>query len=287
MKKLLFFLIPIVLACLVFAGLLFFMNKESGKGALQVTSIPKSKVYLNGKLIGQTPLCQCEPADMLAAGDYTIRLVPEGKDLTPFEDKITITNSILTVVDRTFGQGAFSEGSIITLTQLSNKNAIEMLIMSFPENVEVFVDNVAAKNTPTLVKDGLTESDHEIKLKREGYKEKIIRIKTAKGYKLTMVAFLGVDPSIVSPTTPETEKPATSAASLSPSPSATTKITILQTPTGFLRVRETSSVNGREIGRVTPGEIFDLVEEVTGWFSITLADGKVGWISQQYAKKQE
>lgn len=285
MKKLLFFLIPVILACVVFAGLLFFMNKESGKGALQVTSIPKSKVYLNGKLIGQTPLCQCEPADMLAAGDYTIRLVPEGKDLTPFEDKITITKSILTVVDRTFGQGAFSEGSIITLTPLSNKNAIEMLIMSFPENIEVFVDNVAAKNTPTFIKQGLTESDHEIKLKREGYKEKIIRIKTVKGYKLTMVAFLGVDPSIVVPTSEE-NKSATSAASLTPTAPAREKITILQTPTGFLRVRETSSVNGREIGRVTPGEIFDLVEEANGWFAITLTDGQKGWISQQYARKE-
>jgi uncharacterized protein YgiM (DUF1202 family) len=70
-------------------------------------------------------------------------------------------------------------------------------------------------------------------------------------------------------------------------------VEILSTPTGFLRVREEPSSLGKEIGQVEPGKNYVLVEtdEKTGWFKIEYLpaqageDGKVGWISNQYAKK--
>lgn len=277
MKKLIIFITPIILALLVFLGFSFFLNRNLGKGGLQVTSNPKSQVFLNGKLIGTTPLSKRESSQMLPVGDYTIRLVPEDNSLLPFEEKIKITKSVLTVVDRTFGKGLSSEGSIITLSPLSDKGALELLVLSFPDNVEVRVDNNLIGTTPLLSK-ALTESDHEIKFLKDGYREKSIRIKMVAGYKLTVVAFLGVNPA---------------ALNLSPTaevfPSATPavlRIVILQTPTGFLRVRESNSLNSPEVTRVNPGEIFDLLDEQNGWFEIKLKDGKTGWISNQYAQKQ-
>src|SRR3989338_5750686 len=50
---------------------------------------------------------------------------------------------------------------------------------------------------------------------------------------------------------------------------------ILDTPTGFLNVRA--------------GEVYDLVSENTangGWYQIKLADGTVGWVTDQYARIQ-
>lgn len=279
-RKLLLFTAPPLLALFVFILTIFLLNRNAGKGALQVTAQPKSKVYLNNKLIGQTPLCKCEGPDMIEAGEYTIKLSPEG-DLSAFEEKITITKSALTVVDRTFGKGALSEGSTITLTKLDNTKELALSAFSFPHGVDVFVDNTFSGKTPLSIKT-LTASDHTIRFERSGYREKTVRIRAVLGYKLTVLATLGIMPSL-------TEEEASPSAQLIASPSATPvplQVVILNTPTGFLRVRESGSLASSEIARVVPGEIFDFVKEQEGWFAIRLKDGRVGWVSSQYARKQ-
>ncbi|RJQ35890.1 PEGA domain-containing protein [Candidatus Microgenomates bacterium] len=283
MRKILFVLFPLILAVIVFSLFMIFFSSGSGKGALQVTSIPKSKVYLNGNLIGTTPLCKCEGANTLDEGEYSIKLIPTEGTYTSFEERIKISKSVLTVVDRTFGQGAMSEGSIINLTPLENKKSLELSIISFPDKAQVFIDSSPSGETPVLLKD-LTESDHEVKIVKSGYKEKAIRIRTVLGYKLTVLAFTGVDPEVIN-------KQASSSASIednkaSVSASLSPKIIILQTPTGFLRVREQANIGSAEIGRVAPSGIFDLLEEEGSWYKIKLENGKEGWISSQYAKKQ-
>lgn len=261
------------------------MQSQTQKGALQVTSAPDSKVYLNDKYLGQTPLCKCEEVDMLQAGDYTIRLVPIDKSLTEFQEKITITESVLTVVDRKFGKDSLSEGSVISLSPLADKKKIELLVVSFPEGSTVWLDNNIIGETPILYKNP-TESDHVLRVSKKGYKEKSIRIRTTAGYKLTVAVYLSttLDPQSTTP-----EEPVASASAepdLPVSPTAPQEsVTILDTPTGFLRVRASSSVGGAEIGRVTPGESFPVVSEKTGWFEIQLKDGTNGWISSQYARK--
>lgn len=281
MRKLLFIAIPLFLALGIFFTFAFFLNQSGGKGALQVTASPNSNVYLNGKLIGKTPLCKCEAADILPVGEYNIKVDPENAAFSPFEEKITISKSILTVVDRTFGKGVTSEGSIISLTPIEDAKAVQLLVISFPENAQVSVDSSAAGATPLLLKD-ITESDHEVEIKKDGYRAKTIRIRTVAGYKLTVVAYLGVSlGDVVSPTPVESSPTAT--------PSATTsgtKVIILDTPTNFLRVRSASSAAGVEIGRVNPGESFDVLEENDEWVKIALPDGKNGWISRQYTKKE-
>jgi uncharacterized protein YgiM (DUF1202 family) len=59
----------------------------------------------------------------------------------------------------------------------------------------------------------------------------------------------------------------------------------LQTPTGFLRVRDQASLGGAEIGQVKPGETYTLLDEQSGWYKIKF-NNKEGWISSQYAQKQ-
>lgn len=275
MRKFFLFIVPLVLSILALLFFILFISKSSAKGALQVTSKPKSQVFLNDKIIGQTPLCKCDSSEMLAQGEYTIRLVPLEGSYSPFSEKIKISKGVLTVVDRTFGKEATSEGSIISLSPLGNPKFLELLVVSFPDNVEVFVDSNLSGNAPLLLKN-LTESDHELRLVKEGYKEKTIRIRTVAGYKLTVLAFLGVDLEALT-------------ASPTPTPSVTsskTKVVILQTPTGFLRVREDSSLSAAELTRVYPNETYDFLEEKAGWFKIQLNDGKTGWVSSQYAQKQ-
>lgn len=285
MKKIILFILPLTLIAAVFFGVTFFLNTNTGKGALQVTANPKSNVYLNGKNIGQTPLCKCEASDMLQQGTYTLRVEPLDAAFFPFEEKIAISSSVLTVVDRTFGKSATSDGSIITLTPIANKKTTELLVVSFPSNVEVFVDSNLSGTTPVLLRD-VTVSDHEVKLTKIGYREKSVRIRTVEGYKLSITAFLGIDEGQAL-----LEQSASPSAQLSPSAETSptpvvAKVTILQTPTGFLRVRADNSIGSAEIARVKPGETYELISETTGWFEIKLADGTTGWISAQYASKQ-
>lgn len=280
MKKAVLILIPsLIIALIAFFVLRYIFGAQSQRGALQVTSSPESRVYVNDKYLGQTPLCQCEAADMLQSGEYTIRLEPTDTNLPKFQEKISIAGGVLTVVDRKFGKDSLSEGSVISLTPLTDKSKAELLVVSFPQGSTVLLDNNAIGDTPILYKDP-TESDHILKVKKDGYKEKSIRIRTPLGYKLTVAAYLSTS---LEPEEAESEA-SPSAEITTPTPIAA-KILILDTPTGFLRVRSTSSVGAAEVGRVNPGETYELLEEQTGWYKIKLPEAE-GWISTQYAQKQ-
>ena len=275
MKRLLFYIIPFLGVLIIFAGVVLFLNQNSGKGALQVTSAPQSQVYLNGQLIGTTPLCKCDPKDVIPIGNYRITLIPKEGNSKPYDEQITINKSTLTVVDRTFGES--ESGSVITLTPLSNKKDTELMVISFPDKTNVFLDNNQKGITPVLLKD-VIESDHELKLTKEGYLDKTLRIRTALGFRLKSIVFLSVNPSIASTSS---QTPLST-----PQVPKVEKVTVLDTPTGFLRVREDSSITSSEIGRVSPEDSLELVTEKEGWFQIKMKDGKTGWISSQYAKKE-
>lgn len=294
MKKVFILVSPLFIAIIIFATVTYFLNKTSGKGAIQVTSFPESNVYLNGKLIGKTPLCigteKCKIQNMLAIGEYTIKLVPVAKEFKPYDAKISINKSTLTVVDRTFSSGASSSGSIITLAPIPNKNDAELLVISLPTSSNVLLDSNRVGSTPLLLKN-LTESDHDLHVTKDGYSDKLIKIRTALGYKLTSLVYLGVNPNFSTASAElksenkDSSKEATESATIS-----FPKVLILNTPTGFLRVREKGSISSLEIGRVLPGEAFELLDEKDGWLEIKLAspsgEGKTGWISGQYAKRE-
>jgi hypothetical protein len=282
MRRAFFILGVIAITVGIFILIVYFFNRDSDKGALQVTSSPKSKVYLDGKLIGETPLCKCDANQTIPVGQHTIVLIPKTGNFLSFEDKITISSSVLTVVDRTFGEGAFSSGSIISLSKISDKKDAQLSVVTFPDKTLLTLDNADSPSgtSPILLKN-LTESDHELRISKEGYVDKVLRIRAVSGYRLEAIITLSVLPDTSSAS-------AAVEPSLSPTPTPATpsaKITILQTPTGFLRVREDSSLAAAEIGRVNPGEKYELVDEKTGWFKIKLTDGKIGWVSSQYASK--
>jgi hypothetical protein len=278
MSKLFYVIFAVIAAIIVFSVVLFFLSKNKEKGALQITSIPNSKVYLNSKPIGNTPFRTNDLKDMILEGEYTIKLVPLSGNFVPFEQKVTISPKVLTVVDTNFAQKGLDNASIISLSSIEDKKDAQISVVTFPQDSEVFLDSNPQGLSPLLLKN-ITESDHELKVTKEGYKDKILRIRTVLGYKLDTIIYLGINPNIASP----------SAISVS-SPSAflqqnSLMVTILKTPTGFLRVRQEPSVSALEITQVKPGEKYPLVEEKTGWFEIMLTNQTLGWISSQYAAK--
>ena len=108
--------------------------------------------------------------------------------------------------------------------------------------------------------------------------DKTLRIRTTSGFALKSIVFLSVNPNVASSSS---QTPLTT-----PQVPKVEKVTVLDTPTGFLRVRADSSIASSEIGRVSPGDSLELVGEKEGWFEIKMTNGKTGWISSQYAKKE-
>jgi hypothetical protein len=290
MKKIIFIIIPsIILALIVFLGFQFFFNRTNAKGALQVTSDPKSKVYLNGKLVGETPLCLCGPdspsgegndKEMVTVGEYEIKLEPTAGATLAFEEKIKIERSVLTVVDRKFGKTGESEGSVISLSPLEDTENIELQVLTFPEGAEITLDSASAGSGPLLLNKDITESDHSLLITKDGYKEKTLRIRTPKGYRLTAIVYLAVDGASTAQN--GQEKKASPSAALTPK-ATSKKIRISQTPNGFLRVREEASVTAAEVTRVNTGQEFEVTDEETGWYKIKLPTGTEGWVSAQFA----
>lgn len=282
MKKILLIIIPLLASIAVFSGFAYFLQYGSSVGALQVTANPVSYVFIEGKRIGQTPLCKCTASEMLKTGEYTIKVVPIEQGYQAFEAKIPVSRGVLTVVDRTFSKNHNSEGSIITLSPIKDTKSAELMVLSIPDTTTVAVDSKSSGVSPHIVKN-LTDSDHEVKITKAGYRDKIVRIHTALGYRVTVTAFLA--PLLGN----ETPVPTIN---LSPSPTASPSaalvpqmVQILETPIGYLRVRQLATVGSLEVGQVKPGEAYELVSEVDGWFQIKLSEGKLGWITTQYATK--
>ena len=276
MKNFFFLIIPaLLIALLIFLFIQYLNNQHSQKGGLQVTSFPESKVYLDNKYIGSTPITKTDPKDMIQAGSYTIKLAPVDPNLSEYQEKITIGTGVLTVVDRKFNKGALSEGYVITLSPLSDKKNTELEVISFPSGSKVELDANSIGKTPRLFKSP-TESDHMLRIMRDGYQDKSIRIHTPAGYRLTVIAYLGIVSESDLINTPTPTNIATPSATLSPS-----KVLILNTPTGFLRVRVESNINSSIITTVAPGETYPLITEQADWFQIKLPDEKTGWISTQ------
>jgi hypothetical protein len=160
---------------------------------------------------------------------------------------------------------------------LDDKKEIELLVISMPDKANVFLDGNPVGTTPLLLKQ-ISESDHDLRLTLDGYKDKTLKIKTALGYKLSSLVFLGVNPDL------SNNQAASIAAPLVASSSAS--ILVLDTPTGFLRVRKDNSILSAEIDQVRPGDSLELIGEKGDWFKVRLIDGKEGWISSSYAVKK-
>lgn len=288
MKRKLLLLIAIIL---VTAGLFIFIQvlfsvTNNQNGGIQITANIKSKVFLDGQYIGDTPLAKNSQGDSIKVGQYDLRIEPKDTTYSAFTSRIKVNSGVLTAVDRTFLPGSLASATILTLEKTRNQKA-ELFISTIPEGAMVTIDSNPTGATP-LSDDSLSESEHEIEIQKQGFAKKTIRVSTKIGYKLIVSSYLGTEgdgteqlPSNTTPTPPT--------GTISPSPSeeeAAGSVTILDTPNGFLRVRSGAGTTFSEVGRVTPGKEYDLISEEEGWYEIQVDDSISGWISSQYAEKQ-
>ncbi len=284
MKKRVLLVVSILL---ILVGIFILVRVAAGKvapkgqGALQVTTNIKASVFLNNQPIGTTPLCRCDQNETIESGTYNLRVVPEDKSLSAYTAKIDINPGVLTAVDRTFLPGALASSYILTLEK-TNSSKPEISISTVPDQSLVSIDGESVGATP-YTSDSLSASEHEVEINKVGYAKKTIRVRAVPDYKLILNVVLGTENGGIDLISPGPS--ASPSATLTPTISVKNAVKILDTPTGFLRVRSTPSTGGAEIGQVEPGETFESIDENESWFQIKLPDGKSGWISKQYSQK--
>ncbi len=285
MKKRLLLGLSIILVAtglfLLFRVIYSFRDIE--RGGLQVTANIGGRVFLDGKEIGNLPIRKVDPADTITSGNYEIRIEPEDTSLSSHTARISINGGVLTAIDKTFLPGSLGSSYILTLEKSSSpKPQIE--ITSIPSGALVTVDSVPVGATP-YTSSSISASEHEVEIQKEGFAKKTIRVRTIENHTLVVSATLGTGEL---GTEPQFNLPPESSPSAIPIPTTpnSATVTILSTPNGFLRVRSGPATTFGEMARVNTGEKFNLTDEQSGWFEITLEDGSTGWVSGQYASKK-
>ncbi len=230
--------------------------------ALQITSKPEASVFLDGKHIGKTPFF----SDQLESGRHSLKVTVSEAS---FVDEVNLTAGTLTVVNRDLSPSFLAQAGE-TLYLLPGKHGL--FVSSMPLEADATVDGKLVGRTPFLLSD-IGDGDHKVLITKDGYVSREFAIKTTSEYQLSAQVDLASQEAknIAEGNTP------------SPQPQ-TAKVEIIDTPQGFLRVRQDASIDSPEVGRVKTGDQLDIVQETPDWIQVKF-QGKQGWISAQYTKK--
>lgn len=268
--------IAILLVIFFVTGL---FNRDNA--GILINTTPTATVYIDDVEMGRTPY-----ETTMKKGEITVRLVPDSfeEPLAPFETKVNLASGIQTIIDREFASTLDdSSGVIVSFEKVGGKE-VSISIVSTPDAAQVMIDGQVKGFTPFKTST-ITAGKHTIAVIAPGYDEKSLDVQTQEGYKLTAIFNLAkngeelpeevVEPDEVEEEVVEEDKVIT--------------VVILETPTGYLRVRKEPSTLAEEVGRVKPGEKYELLDEdeKTGWYKIQLDEGDEGWISNQYASKPD
>lgn len=168
------FLIPII-AFILIISLLFVFGKGRNQNiaSFSVKSEPQGcEVYVDGKNIGLTPLNEYT----IKAGNHSIKLLKEGYD--DLEDTISITKN----EKKTLSYTLKKETTSPTTTTVE----IPVSIKSNPTGAEVYIDNSNKSIGATPIENyKLSEGNHTIILKKEGYEDKTDTIEVKKGEEIS------------------------------------------------------------------------------------------------------
>ncbi|MBI2020393.1 PEGA domain-containing protein [Candidatus Daviesbacteria bacterium] len=266
MKKtiILFLLLISILFLLIrFGGQgLEFLLGIKGLSGLTVTSAPEgAAVILDGKEIGITPF----ESKGLEPKEYDLKIQ---KDNLFWQGKVKLNEGTITVVSRELSQDPYSSvGEILTLTKGRG-----ITVLSNPQEAELKIDGKAYGKTPITV--AIDSGEHNISLNHSNYLERNTKANLPEGYNLIVLIDLQLsEADLTSVQTPVITQ--------------TLEVVVLDTPTGFLRVRDKPSLAGKEITQVKPGDKLILLEELPSWARVRLADGTEGYVSATYIEKEE
>lgn len=298
MKRKLTVIVALIAAFVLFILIRFFLfEKTSQMGRIKVLSSPTAGVFINNEPKGKTPFEEKYPP-----GEYTIKLIPEGEDskTVSWEGKVTVHANTLTYISRELGTSDLtSAGEILTVIKMEKKpkgETGEVSVVTDPAGSIVFLDNDEKGIAPLTLKD-VPAGEHELAVYLPGFFRRTQKINVAKGYLVDATFKLALDKThkTLEQELTEQQKQASDSASTeentdkeeeidtkSASTAEKNTLTISDTPTGFLNVRDEPSTAGTQIDQVSPGDTYEYTGERNGWYQIKLSDGTEGWVSGDY-----
>lgn len=273
----------------------FLFDRPTASGRLRIVSSPNATVFINNEPLGKTPYEGLRPV-----GSYQIKLIPEGSNTqaVPWEGTIEIAAQTLTYIERDLGStDVTSSGGIYTIRpfEAASKGTGALSVSTNPAGAIIYLNNDEKGIAPSRLID-IPEGDYELSIQAPGFFRKTSRLKITNKSEVFADIKLALDTahktldSQIEEATREID--ATESASVaedeakSSSASASSKITILDTPTGWLNVRDEPSLSGKQIDQVRPKQTFIYLKKQGNWYQIRLSDGTEGWVSGEYAEEE-
>lgn len=284
-KVILFTVLLFIFILFVFAKY-FFLDKQNEFGQLKIISSPEASLFVDNVAISKTPF-----EGRYKVGEYLLKLIPEGNatDTASWQGRVKVYKNSLTYVNRELGTTDISSaGEIFYPTKMETAPKVagtgEIAIETEPNGAIVKLDN-DEKGVASLILSDVPKGTHEINVYLPGFFPRTQKINVDEGYRVNAFFKLAIDLSQkqATPSAQLNSKAATNGAQLT----TLFKVKILDTPTGFLRVREDASISASEEAQVDPGETFDVLEEKSSWYRISYEPNKEGWISAEYTEKVE
>jgi hypothetical protein len=271
-KKILFAFVGLVGVVGLFVFI--FTNPLSKKeAAVKLVSHPNATVFVNGKEAGSTPY----ENDSLTAELTTFKLVPNNSDQF-WQRDLDLTPNAQTIVNWNFDSEDEQQfGSVLYLEKISSPNQADMLVTCQPQSCSVKIDGQLQGQAP-INQEGIGAGEHTITVSQPGYQTQEVTARTVNNYRLV------VEMELAQKETDESQQPTPTSGPDLPSPDLP-KVRILETPTGWLRVREGPSTGNPEVAKVDPGDEFVLLDEQGDWYKIEYEEDEEGWISSTYAEK--
>ena len=276
-------LVTLLILAVVVVGAAFGVTKlvlglRSGRQAgIKIITNPQASVFFDGDLKGKTPYDQ-----KLSAGTYLIKLTPDGTDIASWQKEISLTTGLIPYINRELGKTELASAGEVLMLEKTGEAKSSVSVISTPDGATVALDGQEKGTTPLLLSD-VEPGEHTLFIFAPGFRDRQLKINTTAGHKLNVEIQLAlVDSEKVATDSAE----ASSEASTTKSSSGVT-VKILDTPTGWLRVRSEPTLSASESAKVDPGDEFDLLDEKEGWYKIEFEKDKKGWISSRYADKTE
>lgn len=240
------------------------------KSALEVSSYPVAKIYIDNKEIGMTPYKNND----LKPGIIEVKLKTNDQE---WSKKVKLQNNINTVVDWEFGADKKSSGGyVLFLEKTGDSKKASLMVNTTPDKSAINIDGQIKGLAPLRFND-IGQGDKQLSLSFPGHKNLDVFVKAINGYQLVIDGTLAEE--VLNENTPEVL--------VTPQIMNNKTVVIKETETGWLRVRDQANNAGKEIAKVKPKENYPILEEVTDWYKIDLGSSQSGWISTKYAEKVE
>ena len=158
------------------------------KAKLAINTTPAASVYVDNQNVGVTPY-----EGVFGSGEHLIGLVSQSEPFR-FETKIELALGVRTVINRTLADLSEKQsGEIITFEKTGEKGS-SVSIVTEPDAVLLTLNGQAKGYSPLKI-DNLFGGEQSLVLESPGFEKKEIKLNAVNGYKIVLIAKLGVDPS--------------------------------------------------------------------------------------------